>query len=790
MAGRTRLSWWRNSGVFLTLLLYFSTTAFAADSIETQCRSLAPVLKQIHWQAPRQRIATLEALLSQPQLTPLPVCDIQLRLALVEQQYLNGKRTGQVRNYLKQALVLAQQHHLDEQYADIYKAKGHFELADKEYDKAQAAYRKAQHYCKTPDLCARIAVSQARFWAVLAKSANNRSVQRFLAKQKLPLAQLYDKAIQTAWHRTKKLSEPLLSIELQLHLSQIMQDADTLPLLYSLCIDTQPLSSKKSAARLQRLRSYACGWLGKSYMQQKQYVDALNLSRRANFLVQDQPQTRFLWERQIGQIYWRQARAGDSTAFVQALHHYQQAISQLQQVPAWFAELDYTDKGSQFWRDSPMGQTYLEALDLFFQQADAASFPVKKQHYLQQAHDTLGQLKQRELENHFQDACISQNPNKKKQQGDKACLPESRPFCKPAAGSAVLYPVVLEQRLVLLLHTGHGFVHKTVDVSGKQLRIWAQRLYTFARKTHIHWQKPATALYTSLIEPLKQELVGIKQLTIVPDQDLYHVPFAALFDGDQFLIENFALSINPLTPEPQEEKHPLSPQNILLTGLAEPPAHLTAQFSRLPWVRQEIKNITENIQATLAVPPQALLDEQFTYQKFHQLLEQQAYQVVHISSHGKFAENPDNSFILTYDYVPDTQQFGLKMNELHHVAWSSQVRNSKLDLLSLSACEVAVSNSEKAAFGLAGAAQQAGTRSVIGTLWKVDDAIACHVMTLVYRSLSKGSLTLAESLQQAQISLLSPANKTLACGESNHLSVSEKLHPNTWAGFLLIGDWQ
>ncbi|WP_323808843.1 CHAT domain-containing protein [Nostoc sphaeroides] len=95
-----------------------------------------------------------------------------------------------------------------------------------------------------------------------------------------------------------------------------------------------------------------------------------------------------------------------------------------------------------------------------------------------------------------------------------------------------------------------------------------------------------------------------------------------------------------------------------------------------------------------------------------------------------------------------------------------------MELLVLSACETAKGN-KQSAMGIAGMATQAGARSTVATLWRVDADSTALLMQEFYKGLNNG-LPKAEALRQAQLSLLSnPKYKK----------------PYYWGGFLLVGSW-
>jgi CHAT domain-containing protein len=131
---------------------------------------------------------------------------------------------------------------------------------------------------------------------------------------------------------------------------------------------------------------------------------------------------------------------------------------------------------------------------------------------------------------------------------------------------------------------------------------------------------------------------------------------------------------------------------------------------------------------------------------------------------------PADSFLLTYDGK-------LTMTDLDYLLRMGEFRNRQVELLTLSACETAIGD-ERAALGLAGIAVKSGAKSVVASLWLVDDAATAQLMGSFYRSLDlrgEGAASKAKALRAAQLSMLAdPATA----------------HPAKWAAFMMIGNWQ
>ncbi|ETR65537.1 MAG: hypothetical protein OMM_14096 [Candidatus Magnetoglobus multicellularis str. Araruama] len=136
---------------------------------------------------------------------------------------------------------------------------------------------------------------------------------------------------------------------------------------------------------------------------------------------------------------------------------------------------------------------------------------------------------------------------------------------------------------------------------------------------------------------------------------------------------------------------------------------------------------------------------------------------------------------------------------------------SKVELLTLSACETAVSpqsanGQELESFGVM-AQKKWAAKSVISTLWKVADVSTGLFMEQFYQVLqSNKHLTKTEALQQIKESFIEGSYNTkhfllASRGEHNKQSdvttgkanqdtqVTDLNHPYYWAPFILIGNW-
>lgn len=363
------------------------------------------------------------------------------------------------------------------------------------------------------------------------------------------------------------------------------------------------------------------------------------------------------------------------------------------------------------------------------------------------------------------------------------------------AGTAVLYPLVLEDRIELLLKWGTRASYQTVKSNASILKRLSADLADGLRGyDNDEFLSPAQQIYNLLVRPLESDLENsqIKTLIVASEGFLRPIPFAALHDGKRFLIEKLALgTVTGMTMTDQTPPDGM-PVSALVVGLVEPgtvvdkvePAKFmgVAQVAkgnilgtrslsdargmlrdalRLPGVEKEMTSLKGILKGT------QLVNTNFTVSGFSKEVSTGNYRILHIASHGIFGGDASSSFILASDDV-------LSINGLQSILLSDNLKRSPIDLLTLSACETAEGN-DRAPLGFSGAAIKARARSVLGTLWPVVDEAAKQVMAKFYREYVGSRQGKATALRTAQIELLRQPDTN---------------HPFFWAPFTLVGNWQ
>jgi len=490
-----------------------------------------------------------------------------------------------------------------------------------------------------------------------------------------------------------------------------------------------------------RAMSLALGNLGKLYEIETRFDEALQLTRRAVFLAQQENMSDILyqWQWQTGRLL---AAGNDMNGAISA---YRQSTSSLDAIRQDLAE--GCNKGiiRLSFRDT-VGPIYFGLADLLLRRSAAESDPHLVAADLQEARQAIEQLKVVELQDYFQDECIT------------ALQAKSAGLESIQGNIAVIYPILLPDRLELLVGFQNGLKQYTIPVSAvdltDQVRRYRKKLETPSSRYLTH----AIKLYDWLIRPLEADLdtYGIETLIIVPDGSLRTIPLATLHDGEQFLVRKFALVTTPglsLT-----DPHPFDHVGIQL--LASGLTKAVQGFPPLPNVSYELGEIQNLFHGKV------LEDASFTSANVAKELEILPYAVVHIASHGQFDSDPRKSFLLTHEDK-------LTMDGLEQLMRLSKFREEPVELLALSACQTAAGD-DRAALGLAGVAIKAGARSALASLWFVNDEATSRLVTEFYSQLQNSGKNKAQALQQAQFYIMEKP---------------EFSHPAYWAPFLLIGNW-
>ena len=483
-----------------------------------------------------------------------------------------------------------------------------------------------------------------------------------------------------------------------------------------------------------RTESYAIGTLAYIEEQQGNLDQALSLNQYALSIADEiaAEDIAYQWQWQLGRIFKTQGETS------RAISSYQKAVDNLAQIRS---DLVTFNPESQYSFRESVEPVYRQLVELLISQPT--------QDNLIQARNTLESLQMAELENYFRQACLQAKPEQIEQID---------------ATAAIIYPIVTAQKLAVL-----------TSIPGQPIKLHIQPITADLLKNKVtelrgHFNEAASnkrrqalsqEFYSWLVEPTLNDLTAaqIQTLVFVLDSGLRNLPIAALYDGEKYLVENYALALTPglqlLSSQTLDNKG----IEAVVGGLSQ----ANQEFSALPGVETEVQEIAANVNAQL------LLNQEFTNARLRQSLKATTTApILHLATHGQFSSQPEETFILTWDDRID-------VNELEQLL---KVREETpklipIELLVLSACQTAQGD-ERAALGLAGIALKSGARSTVGTLWSVSDESTSLLIDELYQQIAMAPKNKAQILRQAQLKLI----------ESEQFN-----HPFYWAPFVLVGNW-
>ncbi len=251
-------------------------------------------------------------------------------------------------------------------------------------------------------------------------------------------------------------------------------------------------------------------------------------------------------------------------------------------------------------------------------------------------------------------------------------------------------------------------------------------------------------LHRYLLAPFINE-VRTPHITIVPHGTLHFLPFHAFFDGEKYLIDQYDISYAPSASVLKYclEKPAVSEGSPLLIGVADASA---------PLVHQEIARLNELFPAA-----RVLQDDAATRAAFVENAETASF--VHIATHAIFRQdNPMfSSFKLADGWLTAFDLFSMACHA---------------NLVTLSGCQSGLSEvtGSDDLLGLMRGFLYAGARSLLLSLWNVDDESTAALMVRFYQEWAKGASKSA-ALRNAMMGL-------------------REDHPNPfyWAPFLLVAN--
>jgi len=509
-----------------------------------------------------------------------------------------------------------------------------------------------------------------------------------------------------------------------------------------------------------RAESYALGTLGTLYEQTRQWDNAQELTQQALILAQtiNAPDIVYQWQWHLGRVLKAQGDINNSKPdSVGSSRKHKAAVSEAMRASAIAAYTEAVNTLSylrndlvnintdvQFSFRESVEPVYRELVELLLQSPQGGE---PSQPNLKQAREVIESLQLAELDNFFQEACLTAKPVQVDQINPQ---------------TALIYPIILPNRLaVILSFPNQPLSYYETSLPQSKVEGILDQMQQSLRPTSFTQERLPIAqqVYDLLLRSGEDKLAasGITTLVFVLDGSLRNLPMAALYDGQKYLIEKYSIALAPglqlLQPQPLERQQ--------LKGLVGGLSEARQGFSALPSVALEVNQIESEI------PSQVLLDQTFTSTSLQSQLNSAPFPVVHLATHGRFSSRAEDTFILTWDDRINVKQLDTLLRS------REQGELKPIELLVLSACQTATGD-RRAALGLAGLAVRSGARSTLATLWSVNDRSTAFFMVEFYRELGQPGVTKAQAVRNAQLALLKQPQYE---------------HPYYWSPFILLGNW-
>lgn len=565
-----------------------------------------------------------------------------------------------------------------------------------------------------------------------------------------------------------------------------------------------------------RIISLAAGYLGGLYEHRGLFEKAQHITEQALAAAQrlDAHELLLQWEWQLAGILRALGSAEKAIAAGRRAVFHIQAVRR--DIPIRFQD------GRSSFRET-LSPIYFGLAGMLLKQAGEENDNDVRQNLLHEAMAVVEQIKRSEIRDYFNDPCVDAR---------------SRRVVSLSPGAAVLYPIILKDRLELVLDAGGRLYRQVTLVSEKELNQTVNLLARILRTPHrlqttdpkgpnrgqmirldarlsdASWETPAHKIFEWLIRPvlsiLEKHRVNI--IVYAPDGALRLLPLAALWDGKHFLIERYAVAVVPGLTILDSNPLPRAQLHAIIAGLSEPgPAVLKLPRSLLNMLSRRTsgvmnRGLSDPIMAASESesadnPEQSVPQRRETMSRVKKALalpgvEKEIQRVAqtlqaHVLVNEKFRLEDFSQNFQQNDYqivhIASHGFFRAAPDQSFIMTYDQLLGMDQLEALikprQLSARPVELislsacqtaEGDDRTPLGLTGVALKSGARSAMGSLWPVSDTAAQQLFTAFYINLKNPQYTKAMALRNAQLDLMKR---------------DRFRHPFFWSPFILVGNW-
>lgn len=323
----------------------------------------------------------------------------------------------------------------------------------------------------------------------------------------------------------------------------------------------------------------------------------------------------------------------------------------------------------------------------------------------------------------------------------------------------VMYAIVIEKENPRVLKIPYSQNTK------QEIRDYYKMISEFKMGRQEELATLSSSLYTTFVATCFPNKLP-ESITIIPDGLLHYIPFEALKNGDQHLVQTTTISYKPSVSFMQglyiDDPFPAE-----FYGFA-PRFDGKGVLAPLAYNEEEIEQASTYFKGTTFKGDEGSLVR--FRESVNNGLSTLKIPIYHLATHAI-----TNDTLPEYSYLAFTP----KADKEDYILYAKDLYTEQLNgaMVVLSACETGLGKQENGQ-GMQSLAQgfnYAGASSLLYSKWKVSDRYTAEIMTLFYKNLDKG-LHKDKALQQAKIKYLNTADDP------------NLKHPFYWASFVFSGD--
>lgn len=311
-------------------------------------------------------------------------------------------------------------------------------------------------------------------------------------------------------------------------------------------------------------------------------------------------------------------------------------------------------------------------------------------------------------------------------------------------GDRIIAAVLTRQRLEIVPLTSVSRITQALRLLRFQLGKLQTPLVADAGSDHLYRATLAhlEELYTELVAPIRERFGG-RHLVFVPHGMLHYLPFHALYDGRNFLIDTNSVSYAPSSAVYvlSQRKQELGAGSLVL-GIPDEHA---------PLIRREAESVHQVLAGSALY-----LGKEASHRLFFD--KAPGSRLIHVATHGSF--RPDNPMFS-----------GIRLGDGYLYLYELYQMRLHAELLTLSGCSTGLNviAAGDELLGLIRGALFAGAQSLLLSLWDVNDQSTTLFMQSFYTHLAAGQ------------------SKAQAFAAATREVRQSHRHPYFWAAFILVG---